>query len=76
MEGLTALCACFDGRYLGAVFALVVTAGDGIVFWAPIFIHNMIDKDSSSGNNSLQSRQEVLGNFSCKSGWITYGLHA
>lgn len=39
-----------SARYLGIVFALVVTAGDGIVFWAPIFIHNMFDTDAPSGD--------------------------
>ncbi|CAL8464997.1 g4532 [Coccomyxa elongata] len=34
--------------YLGLVWTLVATGLDGIVFWGPILIHNILDMDSSS----------------------------
>lgn len=36
-------------RYLGAVWTLVVTGMDGIVFWGPILIHTFTDGDSGTG---------------------------
>ena len=36
-------------RYMGAVWTLVVTGMDGIVFWGPTLIHSFIDSDSGVG---------------------------
>ena len=36
-------------RYMGAVWTLVVTGMDGIVFWGPTLIHTFIDSDSGVG---------------------------
>ena len=34
---------------MGAVWTLLVTGMDGIVFWAPILIHTFRDGDSGTG---------------------------
>ncbi|CAL5229393.1 g12711 [Coccomyxa viridis] len=46
--------------YVGAVWTLVVTGMDGIVFWGPILIHSFTDSDSGTGTQAAEDLPEDL----------------